>query len=53
MNFIKSETPVCPGVLINHVFQVLSDEGQTPGMLLVVNVCPALVRHSTPLESDT
>jgi hypothetical protein len=43
MNFIKSETPVCPDVLINPVFQVLSDEGQAPGSLLIMNVCDALL----------
>jgi hypothetical protein len=45
MNFIKSETPVCPYVLINPVFQVLSDEGQAPGSLLIKNVCSALIKH--------
>jgi hypothetical protein len=38
MNLIKSETPVCPDELINFVFQVLSDEGRPPGLLLMVNV---------------
>jgi hypothetical protein len=49
MNFIKSETPVCPDVLINPVFQVLRDEGQAPESL-IVNACPALVKHSTSLS---
>jgi hypothetical protein len=31
--------PVCPDVLINPIFQVLSDEGPVPGSLLIVNVC--------------
>jgi hypothetical protein len=30
MNFIKSETPICPDVLINLVFQVLSDGRWAP-----------------------
>jgi hypothetical protein len=50
MNFTKSEMPVCPDVLINPVFQVLSDEGRARGSLLIVNVCPALTKHSTPLS---
>jgi hypothetical protein len=50
MNFIKSETPVCPDVLINPVSQVLSDEGWAPGSLLIVNICPALIKHSKPLS---
>jgi hypothetical protein len=50
MNFMKSETPVCPDVLINPVFQVLSNEGQAPGSLLNVNFCPALIKNSTPLS---
>jgi hypothetical protein len=50
MNFIKSETPVCPDVLINPVFQALSDEGRAPRSLLIVNVCPGLIKHSTPLS---
>jgi hypothetical protein len=50
MTFIKSDTLVCPDVLINPVFQVLSDEGQAPGSLLIVNVCHALMKHSTPLS---
>jgi hypothetical protein len=45
MNFIKSETPVCPGVLINPVSQGLSDEGRVPGSLLIVNFCPGLVKN--------
>jgi hypothetical protein len=49
MNFIRSQTPVCPDVLINPVLQVLSDEGQAPGSLLIVNVCPALIKHLMPL----
>lgn len=32
MNFIKSEMPVCPNVLINPVFQVLSVKRQAPGI---------------------
>jgi hypothetical protein len=51
MNFIKSETPVCPVVLINPVFQVFSDEGQAPGLLLVMNVCAALVKLATSLSN--
>jgi hypothetical protein len=47
MNFIKSEMPVYPNVLINPVFQVLSDKGQAPGLLLIVNACPTFVRHLT------
>jgi hypothetical protein len=47
-NSIKSETPVCPDVLINPVCQALSDEGRAPGSL--VNVCPVLIKHSTPLS---
>jgi hypothetical protein len=43
------ETPVCPDVLISPVFQELSDEGQVPGSLLIVNICPALIKHSTPV----
>jgi hypothetical protein len=50
VNFIKSETPVFLYVLVNPVFQVLSDEGLAPGSLLIVNVCPALIKHSTPLS---
>jgi hypothetical protein len=50
MNFIKRETPVCPDVLINPFFQDLSGEGRAPGSLLIVNVCPALIKHSTPLS---
>jgi hypothetical protein len=50
MNFTKSEMPVCPDVLINPVFQVLSDEGPVPGSLLIVNVCPPLIKHLTPLS---
>jgi hypothetical protein len=41
-DFIKSETPVCPDVLINPVFQVLSDEGWVPGLLIVNVVLPSL-----------
>jgi hypothetical protein len=37
-------------VLMNHVFQVLSDEGRVPGLLLIVNVCPALIKHLTPFS---
>jgi hypothetical protein len=50
MNFIKSKTPVNPDVLINPVLQVLSDEGRAPGSLLIVSVCPALIKNSTPLS---
>jgi hypothetical protein len=50
INFITSEMAVCPDVLINHAFQVLSDEGQVPGSLVIANACPALVKHSTPLS---
>jgi hypothetical protein len=42
--------PVCPDVLINPVFQVLSHEGRAPGSLLIVNIFPALIKHSTPLS---
>jgi hypothetical protein len=42
--------PVCPDVLINPVFQVLSDEGEASVSLLIVNVCPAPIKHSTPLS---
>jgi hypothetical protein len=51
MNFMKSETHVCPDVLIKPVFQVLSDEGQAPGLLLIENICLTLIKHSTPLYS--
>jgi hypothetical protein len=47
--FIKSKMPVCPDVFINHVFQVLSDERQADGSLPIMNVCPALIEHLTPL----
>jgi hypothetical protein len=50
VNFIKSETRLCLDVLRNPVFQALSDEGRAPGSLLIVNVCPALIQHSTPLS---
>jgi hypothetical protein len=43
MNFTKSETTICPDVLMNPVFQVLSDDGRAPGSLLIVNICPVLV----------
>jgi hypothetical protein len=51
MIFIRSETPVCPVVLISPVFQVLSDKGQASESLLIVNVCPAIVKHETPLSN--
>jgi hypothetical protein len=47
MNLIKNETPVCPGVLMKPVFQALIDEKRAPGSLLIVNICPALIKHST------
>jgi hypothetical protein len=47
MNFIKSETPVRPDLLITPLFQVLIDEGWASGLFLVVKVCPALVKNST------
>jgi hypothetical protein len=50
MNFIKGEMPVCPYVLINPIFQALGDEGRAPGSLLIVNACPALIKHPTPLS---
>jgi hypothetical protein len=50
MNFIESETPVSADVLINPVFQVLGDEGRAPRSLLIVNVCPPLIKHSTSLS---
>jgi hypothetical protein len=43
MNFIKSETHVCPD-------QVLIYKGWTPESLLVVSVCPALFKYSTTLS---
>jgi hypothetical protein len=49
MNLTTSEAPVAPDVLINPVFQVLGDEGRAPGPL-IVNVCPTLIKHSTPLS---
>lgn len=45
MNFMKSETPVCPDVLINPVFQVLNNAGWAPGLLLIMNIYPVLVKH--------
>jgi hypothetical protein len=48
--FHQEWNPVCPDVLINPVFQVLSDEGRLPGSLLIVNICPALIKHLTPLS---
>jgi hypothetical protein len=48
--FTKSETPVYPYMLINPGFQVLGDNGRAPGSFLIVNVCPVLIKHSTPLS---
>jgi hypothetical protein len=45
MIFIQSETPVCHPVL-----QVISDEGWVFESFHIVNVCPALFEHSTPLS---
>jgi hypothetical protein len=47
-----SETPIRPDVLINPVFQVVGDEGWAPGSLLIVNVCHALIKHSTPFPHN-
>jgi hypothetical protein len=44
------ETPVCPDVLINPFSQALSDEGWSPRSFLIMNICPALIKHSTPLS---
>jgi hypothetical protein len=48
-NLIKSKTAVCPDLLITPVFQVLIDEDWVPELLLIMNVCPALVKYSTTL----
>jgi hypothetical protein len=48
-NFVKSEMPVCPDVFISPVFQVFIDDGRVSRSFLIVNICPALVKHSTPL----
>jgi hypothetical protein len=37
-------------VLIGPLFQVFSDERRAPGSPLIVNVCPALVKRSTPFS---
>jgi hypothetical protein len=49
MNLIKSRTPVCPDVLISTVFQVLID-GHAPEVLIVLNICPVLVKHWTQVS---
>jgi hypothetical protein len=32
------------------IFQVFSDEGRALGLLLIVNICPALIKYSTPFS---
>jgi hypothetical protein len=53
MNFIKSEPPLCPNVLIHPVFQVVSDEGRVTGLLPIVSVCSALAKHAISLSHVT
>jgi hypothetical protein len=50
MQFVRSRVFILSNFFINLFFEVLSDERWAPRSLFVMKICPAFIKHSTPLS---